>query len=56
MYATEVTPEFISSLTDAVHSEIMVWQSRPLEPMYPVIFFDALRENPRRARRPDRGH
>lgn len=43
MYATEVTPEFISTVTDAVLAEITAWQSRPLEPMYPVIFFDALR-------------
>ena len=43
MYATEVTPDFISTVTDAVLAEITAWQSRPLEPMYPVIFFDALR-------------
>jgi putative transposase len=43
MYATEVAPDFISTVTDAVFAEITVWQSRPLEPMYPVIFFDALR-------------
>ncbi len=43
MYATEVAPDFISGVTDAVLSEITAWQSRPLEPMYPVIFFDALR-------------
>jgi len=43
MYATEVTPEFISSVTDAVLAEVTAWQSRPLEPMYPVVFFDALR-------------
>jgi transposase-like protein len=42
-YATEVSPEFISSVTDAVMAEITAWQSRPLEPMYPVVFFDALR-------------
>ena len=42
-YGTEVSPEFISSVTDAVMAEVTVWQSRPLEPMYPVIFFDALR-------------
>jgi putative transposase len=42
-YGTEVSPEFISSVTDAVMEEITVWQSRPLEPMYPVVFFDALR-------------
>jgi transposase-like protein len=43
MYATDVAPDFISAVTDAVLTEITVWQSRPLEPMYPVIFFDALR-------------
>ena len=44
MYAKqEVSPEFISSVTDAVMAEVGAWQSRPLEPMYPVIFFDALR-------------
>jgi transposase-like protein len=42
-YATEVSPEFISSVTDAVMSEVTAWQTRPLEPLYPVIFFDALR-------------
>ena len=43
MYGTEVTPEFISTVTDAVFAEIIAWQSRPLDPIYPVIFFDALR-------------
>jgi len=43
MYGTEVTPEFISKVTDAVLAEITAWQARPLEALYPVIFFDALR-------------
>ena len=42
-YATEVSPEFISSVTDAVMAEVTAWQSRPLDPRYPVVFFDALR-------------
>lgn len=42
-YGTEVSPDFISSVTDEVMEEIGTWQQRPLEPMYPVIFFDALR-------------
>jgi transposase-like protein len=42
-YGTEVSPEFISTVTDAVLEEIGAWQSRALEPMYPVVFFDALR-------------
>lgn len=43
MYDTEVSPDFISTVTDAVLAEVMAWQSRPLDPMYPVVFFDALR-------------
>lgn len=42
-YATEVSAEFISSVTEAVMAEVSAWQSRPLEPLYPVVFFDALR-------------
>ncbi|AZL70365.1 IS256 family transposase [Pseudomonas oryziphila] len=42
-YGTDVSPDFISSVTDEVMEEIGAWQQRPLEPMYPVIFFDALR-------------
>jgi len=42
-YGTTVSPEFISSVTDEVLAEVTAWQQRPLESMYPVIFFDALR-------------
>jgi putative transposase len=42
-YGTQVSPDFISSVTDEVMAEAAAWQSRPLEPMYPVVFFDALR-------------
>jgi putative transposase len=42
-YGTEVSPDLISSVTDAVMSEVTAWQARALEPMYPVVFFDALR-------------
>jgi putative transposase len=43
MYSVDVSPDLISSVTDAVMSEVTAWQSRPLEAMYPVVFFDALR-------------
>ena len=43
MYAVEVSPDLISTVTDAIVAEVTAWQSRPLEPMYPVVFFDALR-------------
>jgi transposase-like protein len=42
-YGTQVSPDFISSVTDEVMAETIAWQSRPLEPIYPVVFFDALR-------------
>jgi len=42
-YGVQVSPEFISSVTEAVMAEVSAWQARPLEPMYPVVFFDALR-------------
>ncbi|OMG69431.1 IS256 family transposase [Burkholderia ubonensis] len=42
-YGTEVSPDFISSVTDEVMAEALTWQSRLLEAMYPVVFFDALR-------------
>lgn len=40
-YGTEVSPEFISSVTDAVMDEVGPWQTGPLEPMYPVVLFGA---------------
>jgi putative transposase len=42
-YAVDVSPALISAVTDAVVAEVTAWQSRPLEPLYPVVFFDALR-------------
>jgi putative transposase len=38
-----VSPDVISTVTDAVHAEVTAWQARPLERMYPVVFFAALR-------------
>lgn len=43
LYATDISADLISSVTDAVIDEIRDWQNRPLEPLYPVIIFDALR-------------
>jgi transposase-like protein len=42
-YGVEVGADFISTVTDAVLEEVQEWQNRPLERMYPVVFFDALR-------------
>ena len=43
LYGTEVSPDLISRVTDAVLEEVREWQNRPLETVYPVVFFDALR-------------
>ena len=43
LYGLEVSPELVSAVTEAVLDEIAEWQNRPLEPVYPLVFFDALR-------------
>jgi len=43
LYGIEVSPELISVVTDAVVDEVAQWQGRPLEPVYAIVFFDALR-------------
>ncbi len=43
LYGVEVSPDLISRVTDAVLDEVREWQNRPLDPVYPVVFFDALR-------------
>ena len=42
-YVVDVSADFISTVTEAVQAEVAAWQQRALEPMYPVVFFDALR-------------
>jgi hypothetical protein len=43
LYGSEVSPDLISRVTDAVLDEVREWQNRPLDLVYPVVFFDALR-------------
>lgn len=43
IYGTEVSPELISEVTNEIIIEVNQWQNRPLEPMYPVVYFDAIR-------------
>ena len=42
LYGVEVSPTLISNVTDAVLDEVKTWQSRPLDQVYPIIYFDAL--------------
>jgi putative transposase len=39
---TELSRETISNITDAVAEEVKAWQTRPLEPIYPILYLDAL--------------
>ena len=43
LYGQDVSASLISSITDEVMGEVQEWQARPLDAMYPVVFFDALR-------------
>jgi putative transposase len=43
LYAVDVSPDLISQVTDAVVQEVREWQNRPLDPVYPIVIFDALR-------------
>ena len=38
----EVSEGLISSVTDAVLNDVRAWQSRPLDPIYPIVFLDCL--------------
>jgi len=42
MYGAEVSPTLISSVTDAVMDEVKIWQSRPLDSIYPIVYMDCI--------------
>jgi putative transposase len=42
IYGVEVSPSLISEVTDAVMEEVRTWQNRPLDPIYMVVYLDAL--------------
>jgi putative transposase len=42
MYGVDVSPAFVSTVTDAVVDEVRTWQARPLESVYPIVYLDAL--------------
>lgn len=51
LYGVDVSPDMISTVTDAILDDVAAWQSRPLDAVYPIVFFDALRVKIR-----DEGH
>lgn len=42
MYNVDVSPEFISQVTNAVVQEVIEWQNRSLDSVYPIVYLDAL--------------
>ncbi|MEJ2653328.1 MAG: IS256 family transposase [Gammaproteobacteria bacterium] len=42
MYDADVSPALISKVTDAVIDEVVQWQNRPLEPVYPIVYLDCI--------------
>jgi len=43
LYGIDVSPDLISAVTGAVLEEVSQWQNRPLDAVYPLVFFDAIR-------------
>src|SRR4029450_7109775 len=43
LYGIDVSPDLIWAVTDAVLEEVSEWQNRPLDAVYPLVFFDAIR-------------
>ena len=42
IYGVEVSPALVSQVTEAVSADVLMWQNRPLEEVYPIVYFDAL--------------
>ena len=42
IYGTEVSPDLISKITDAVLDDVKAWQTRPLEALYAIVYLDCL--------------
>lgn len=42
LYGVAVSPSLISAVTDAVLEDVAAWQSRPLDPVYPILYLDAI--------------
>jgi putative transposase len=42
LYGTEVGRDTISRVTDAVLEDVQAWRTRPLEALYPIVYFDAM--------------
>lgn len=43
VYGVEISPSLVSRVTDAVTEEVRLWQNRPLDELYPIVYLDAVR-------------
>lgn len=43
IYGVEVSPTLVSQVTQAVTEEVALWQNRPLDEAYPIVYLDAVR-------------
>ncbi len=51
IYGVEVSPTLISQVTDAISEKVLLWQNRPLDEAYPIVYLDPLRIKVRHDRR-----
>ncbi len=42
MYGVDISPALVSQVTNSVMERIVEWQSRPLEPVYPIVYLDCI--------------
>jgi len=42
IYGVEISPTLVSQVTEAVSADVQLWQNRPLEEVYPIVYFDAI--------------
>ncbi len=42
LYGVEVSPTLISEVTTVIDQEVTAWRTRPLEPVWPIVYFDGL--------------
>ncbi|SEA83688.1 Transposase, Mutator family, partial [Desulfuromusa kysingii] len=43
MYGVDISPTLVSQVTKAVQEEIIFWQNRPLDEVWPIVYLDAIR-------------
>jgi transposase-like protein len=42
IYGVEVSPDLVSKVTNEIIKDVQEWQARPLDPIYPIVYFDAI--------------